>query len=120
MAVGCTPNRQEADNRNGSACSQRAESYRRPNQKWQREKEKSQIDTRSKLVKYNVPDQQQTEKENTRLQIMRELGRSQGRNSGCRPRHDYECRERIGEESYTDQLPVTVLPPMIRYDKRGV
>src|SRR6266536_6517791 len=43
MPVGCAPNRQEANNRNGSARSQSAESYRHPKQKWQREKKQSQI-----------------------------------------------------------------------------
>src|SRR4029077_3425863 len=88
MAVACTPNRQETDNRDGSACSQRAESYRCPNQEWQREKKKSQIDARSKLIKDSVAEQQKTNKENTCFQITRKPAGSQGRNSGRCPRYD--------------------------------
>ena len=62
MPVGCAPNRQEADNRNSSACSQRAESYRRPKKEWQREKEKSRIRSRSEFIKDSVADEQQTNK----------------------------------------------------------
>ena len=47
VAVGCTPNRQETDNRDGRACSQRAEWSRCPDQEWQREKKKSPIGSRS-------------------------------------------------------------------------
>ena len=62
MPVGCAPDRQEADNRNSSACSQRAESYRRPKKEWEREKEKSRVRSRSEFIKDSVTYEQQTNK----------------------------------------------------------
>ena len=99
MSVRCTPNRQEADNRNSSACSQSAESYRRPKQEWQREKEKSRIRSRSKFIKDSVADPQQTKKESASFQVTRNPGFSQGLKSVRRPcynqRDDYQCGEGI-------------------------
>jgi hypothetical protein len=61
-ARGRAPDRQEADNRNSSACSQRAESYRRPKKEWEREKEKSRVRSRSEFIKDGVTYEQQTNK----------------------------------------------------------
>src|SRR5439155_21012268 len=99
MPVGCAPNRQEADNRNSSACSQRAESYCRPKKGWKREKEKSRIQSRSKFIKNIVADRKQTKKENTCLQVAGKPRSLQALNSVPQqcdyPQHNNECRQRV-------------------------
>src|SRR6266403_3783850 len=124
MPVGSAPDRQEANSRNSCARSQRSESYRRPKQEWQREEEKSRIRSRSKFIKDSVTYQQQTNKQRACLKVTRESACPQGLDSTRRPRynhrHNYQRREGVRKKSYSDQLPINVLAPVIPYHKRRV